>query len=70
MIHGINNGRKVNCWLHPLWLNHVKNSVRVTEFRKPCQNELKSIHNRVFFYVWPMVKACILASYECGKDNN
>ena len=69
MILGINRGRKEKVWLHPVWLIPVKNSVRDIEFRKPCQSELKSIHIGGFFCNRAIVKACILAPYECGKDN-
>ena len=70
MISGISNGRKVKCWLHPVLLNPVKKFRPGTEFRKPCQNGLKSFHRRGFFYNKAMLKACILAPYECGKDNS
>jgi len=38
-------------------------------FRKPCQKDGSSTKKGGFLYGTGRVKACILAFYECGKDN-
>jgi hypothetical protein len=49
--------------------NLVKNPVRDIEFRKPCQNVTSLQLYGLLTMVIEIKKACILAAYECGKDN-